>query len=69
MYRHIDQQCLIPGERIEYRVHYGFINAGEAILQIDEDLHSVNNRSCYKIDVFGRTKGCKTKISGTSRVH
>jgi len=57
LYRHVDQECLIPGERIEYRVHYGFINAGEAILKMDEDLYSINNRPCYKIDVFGRTKG------------
>ena len=56
-YRIIDQECLIPGERIEYRVHYGFINAGEAILQIDENIHTVNQRPCYKIDVFGRTTG------------
>lgn len=56
-YRTVKQDCLIPGERIEYRVHYGFINAGEAILQIDEDIHTVNSRPCYKIDIFGRTKG------------
>ena len=57
LYRIIEHECLIPGERIEYRVHYGFINAGEAVLKIDENIHSVNNRPCYKIDVFGRTKG------------
>ena len=57
LYRYIDQDCLLPGERIEYRVHYGFINAGEAILQIDGSIHSINERPCYKIDVFGRTKG------------
>ena len=56
-YRYVDQDCLFPGERIEYRVHYGFINAGEAILQIDSTIHSVNERPCYKIDIFGRTKG------------
>lgn len=56
-YRLIEQECLFPGERIEYRVHYGFINAGEAVLKIDENIHLVNNRPCYKIDVFGRTKG------------
>lgn len=56
-YRVVDQECMIPGERIEYRVHYGFINAGEAILQMDESTHTINNRPCYKIDVFGRTKG------------
>jgi hypothetical protein len=38
-------------------VHYGPINAGEAILKIDQDIHQINNRACYKIDVFGRTKG------------
>lgn len=56
-YRTVDQECLIPGERIEYRVHYGFINAGEAVLKIDENIHTINNRPCYKIDIFGRTKG------------
>lgn len=56
-YRIVDQDCLIPGERIEYRVHYGFINAGEAVLKIDENIHTINSRPCYKIDVFGRTKG------------
>jgi len=56
-YRIIDQECLIPGERIEYRVHYGFINAGEAILQMDKSIYTINNRACYKIDVYGRTKG------------
>jgi len=57
LYRYIEQECLSPGERIEYRVHYGFINAGEAILKVDEDIHTINNRPCYKVDVFGRTKG------------
>ena len=56
-YRLVDQECLIPGERIEYRVHYGFINAGEAVLKMDESIHTINNRPCYKIDIFGRTKG------------
>lgn len=56
-YRFVEQECLIPGERIEYRVHYGFINAGEAVLKIDESIHSINDRPCYKIDIFGRTKG------------
>ncbi len=56
-YRIVNQECLIPGERIEFRVHYGFINAGEAVLKIDEEIYMVNNRPCYKIDIFGRTKG------------
>ncbi len=56
-FRRIEQDCLMPGEKIEYRVHYGFINAGEAVMEIDQQIHEINNRPCYKIDVFGRTKG------------
>jgi hypothetical protein len=56
-YRVVRQDCITPGERIEYRVHYGLINAGEAVMKTDDGIHRINNRACYKIDVFGRTKG------------
>ena len=52
-----EHDSLILGERLEYRVHYGFINAGEAVVQVDENIHEINNRPCYKVDVYGRTKG------------
>jgi hypothetical protein len=56
-YRVISQQCFERGEKLDYRVHYGFINAGEATMQVDSVIHTINNRPCYKVDVFGRTKG------------
>ena len=56
-YRVIDQNCLYPGEKTVYRVHYGFINAGEAVMQIDTALHQLNDRSCFKVDISGRTTG------------
>lgn len=45
------------GEVLKYRVHYGFINAGEAIINIDDKFHRVNNRDCYRVNVFGQTTG------------
>ena len=45
------------GEKVEYRVHYGFINAAEAKVEIAKNLSVVNNRPCYKINVTGRTVG------------
>lgn len=45
------------GESIKYKVMFGFLNAGEAILTIDKDLHSVNNSPTYKVDVYGRSVG------------
>jgi hypothetical protein len=45
------------GEKVEYRVHYGFINAAEAKVEIDKKVTVVNNKPCYRINVTGRTVG------------
>jgi hypothetical protein len=45
------------GEKLEYRLHYGFVNAGEAIVGVDPQYYMVNDRVCYKISVFGRSTG------------
>ena len=45
------------GEKLDYRVHVGFISAGEATMTINEEIHRINQRPCFKIDVFGRTTG------------
>lgn len=45
------------GEHLEYRVHYGFINAAEATVDVSNRIHQVNNRPCYRVDVNGRTTG------------
>ncbi len=45
------------GEHLEYRVHYGFINAAEATVDVSSKIHQVNSRPCYRVDVSGRTTG------------
>lgn len=55
--RNIPQRSFGLGERIEYRVHYGFINAAEAVVTIENKLARVNDRPCYKITVSGKTTG------------
>lgn len=51
------------GEKVEYRVHYGFINAAEAKVEIAKNLSVVNNKPCFKINVTGRTVGAFDLIS------
>ncbi len=51
------------GERVEYRVHYGFINAAEAKVDIAKNLSTVSNRPCYRINVTGKTVGAFDMIS------
>lgn len=69
-YRRVVNTSFGPGEHIEYRVHYGIINAAEARVDVAPSLYSVNGRPCYQVNVFGRTTGAfdlVTKIRDTWR--
>lgn len=56
-YRTIKNTSFIQGEIIEYKAHYGFVNAAEGRMVISDELYTINGRPCYKIDVFGRSVG------------
>jgi hypothetical protein len=51
-----------PGEEIRYRVHYGFFNAGEAIMRVTNQLFRVNNRICFRAEVVGNSTGAFDRI-------
>lgn len=56
-YRTVKNASFRRGETLNYRLHYGFINAGEAVMEISDKIHLVNNRPCYQIDVQGKSTG------------
>ena len=51
-----------PGEEIRYRVHYGFLNAGEALMRITNQHYRVNNRICFRAEVIGNSTGAFDRI-------
>jgi hypothetical protein len=53
----IDKNVFGPSEKLEFRVHYGFINAGEATIETYPQMYKVNDKVCYKGSVSGRTSG------------
>lgn len=55
--RHLDNDSFTSGEKLDYKVHYGLINAAEATIDVDKDIQMINNRPCYKVNVFGKTTG------------
>ena len=55
--RSIPQSSFGRGEVIQYTVHYGLINGGEATVETAGTLERVNDRPCYKATVSGRTTG------------
>ncbi|MEM7055899.1 MAG: DUF3108 domain-containing protein, partial [Bacteroidota bacterium] len=54
-YRHIANKSFGVGEHLVYNVRYGWLDAGQATMKIDEEVHEVNGRSCYKIDIAGES--------------
>ena len=56
-YRVIKNSSFVEGEVIEYKAHYGFVNAAEGRMVISDEIHEVNGRPCYKIDVFAKSLG------------
>jgi len=56
-YRRVVNDSFAPGEVLRYRVHYGFINAGEAEVKVSNQIHKVNDRACYEVTAFGKSVG------------
>lgn len=56
-YRYLPNHAFKAGEYFEYKVKYGFLNVGEATVDVSPQIYSVNNRPCYRVNIFGRTTG------------
>ncbi len=53
----IPNEAFAPGEVLVYRVHYGFIDAGEARLEVSKDYKDFGGRKCYHVIGTGRSMG------------
>lgn len=48
-------QAFQKGEKLEYRIHYGMVNAGKAEFEVKDTLVSYNGRPHFFLKVFGRS--------------
>lgn len=56
-YRTINHQAFKVGERLTYRLHYGFIDAGEAVMEVKSTNKKVKGRNLLHVVGTGRTLG------------
>jgi hypothetical protein len=56
-FRKINNQAFKTGEILEYRLHYGFVDAGIGRLEVKENFSTINNRKCYHVVGIGETRG------------
>jgi hypothetical protein len=55
--RVVENKAFKRGEILKYRVHYGWIDAGEAIIQVTEEKHTIEGRSAFHVIGIGYSKG------------
>ena len=55
--RTIQNQAFRQGEKLKFRIHYGFMDAGEATLEVLPELQKFGPRECYRVVGTGRTLG------------
>ena len=55
--RSVTNRAFRPGEVLDYRIHYGLIDAGEARLEVTETMYNVHDRLSYHIIGSGKTLG------------
>lgn len=55
--RTLNNTAFKPGERLTYRVHYGFIDAGTAELEVSSSTSNIGQRECYHVIGSGRSVG------------
>lgn len=56
-YPTVNNKAFAVGEKLRYRVTYGFVDAGEAILEVKATNKKGNGRELYQVTGIGRTLG------------
>lgn len=54
-YRKVEHTAFVAGEELRYRMHYGFVDAGEAVLKVKECEKKINGRKLLHMEATGRT--------------
>lgn len=54
-FRKLNHSSFKAGEELRYRLHYGFVDAGEAVLRVKECDRKINGRSILHVEGTGNT--------------
>ena len=55
--RTIDNKAFRPGETLKFRIHYGFIDAGTATMEVKKEVQYIGGRPCYHLVATAETMG------------
>ena len=52
-----ENNALIAGENLKYRIHLGFINAAEATIKSSPNTSTIDDQTVRKVEIEGKTTG------------
>lgn len=55
--RTVSNEAFRPGEKLKFRIHYGILDAGEATLEVHNDIQKFGGRDCYRVIGIGNSVG------------
>lgn len=56
-YVRVKNDSFKKGEVLEFKMNYGFISIGKGSARIHPNYFKMNDRDCFKVDVYGKTVG------------
>lgn len=56
-YLPVPNESFSRGETLHFKMTYGIFTVGKGMTHVDPERHRINERDCYKVDVFGKTVG------------
>jgi hypothetical protein len=57
IYPYVKNESFMKGEVLHFKMNYGIFTIGKGSAKISNEYHTMNNRPCFKVDVFGKTVG------------
>ncbi len=57
VYMPVENESFLRGEVLEFKMTYGIFTVGKGTTNIHPNYFRLNDRSCFKVDVFGKTVG------------
>lgn len=52
-----EERAFKRGEMLKYRIHYGWLNAGEAVLEVKKENRKIDGKNTYHMVGIGKTVG------------
>lgn len=57
IYPPVKNESFTRGETINFKMTYGFFTVGKGSARVDSKYYRINDRDCFKVDVYGKTVG------------